>query len=183
MHIRRDEFETQRRYYLPLMQKSFFIHPTDIMYAIGCDATNNTLVMKLRLLKHWQTKPFNIIAPSKEWIKEHIDLPEEALEQFPGPTTIVARLKNLDAVAQEVHLGTGIVGIRMPDHWISRVVNNLNKPIVSTCANRKSGRLMTHIEDGHADLMNACAVILHEGIKSGQQPTFIDYTQTNLITE
>jgi tRNA threonylcarbamoyl adenosine modification protein (Sua5/YciO/YrdC/YwlC family) len=165
------------------MKKSFFIHPTDLMYGIGCDATNNNLVMKLRLLKHWQSHPFNIIAPSKEWIRQHVDLPEDALDHLPGPVTIVARLKNLDAVAQEVHLGTGIIGIRMPKHWITTVVARLGKPIVSTCANKRAETLMTHIEQGHPDLMDACAVILHEGVKSGQRAAFIDYSETTILTE
>ncbi|MFT4250763.1 MAG: Sua5/YciO/YrdC/YwlC family protein [Candidatus Woesearchaeota archaeon] len=183
MYVKREDLVEQRRYYLPLLKKSFFIHPTDLMYAIGCDATNNNLVLKLRVLKHWQTQPFNIIAPSKEWIRENVDVPEEALNQLPGPVTIIARLKNPSAVATEVHIGTHVVGIRMPKHWISSIVAHLGVPIVSTCANKRAQTLMTHIHNGHEELLNICSVVVDEGEKSGQQPMFIDYTQTTILTE
>lgn len=182
MYINREELRAQRRYYIPLLKKSFFIHPTDLMYSIGCDATNNSLVMKLRLLKHWQQHPFNVIAPNKQWILDNMDVPQEALDHLPGPVTIIGRLTNPDAVAHEVHLGTNIIGVRIPKHWVSGLVAHLDKPIVSTCANKRAQCLMTQLEDGHPDLLEACAIILHEGTKSGQQPVFIDYSETTIVT-
>ena len=185
MLVRREEVEAQKRYYYPLLRKSIFIHPTDLMYSIGCDARNNPLVMRLRVLKHWQTHPFNIIAPSKEWIREHTDLPEEALNQLPGPITLVGHLTNPDALAQEVHLGTNVIGVRIPDHWIAQVVNKLGFPIISTCANKRSHELMTSIDDAHPELVRTAKLVLHEGVKSGKQPLFIDYTEKEqqIITE
>ena len=183
MLVRREEVEAQKRYYYPLLRKSIFIHPTDVMYGIGCDARDNTLVMRIRVLKHWQTHPFNIRAPSKEWIREHMDLPEEALRHLPGPVTIIGRLKNEQAIASEVHLGTNIIGVRIPNHWISSVVEKLGFPIVSTCANKRAQQLMTCIDDAHPDLVRSAKIVLHEGVKTGDQPLFIDYTEEQLITE
>ncbi len=184
MLVRREDVEAQKRYYYPLLREAIFIHPTDLMYGIGCDATNDQLVMRLRVLKHWQTHPFNIIAPSKEWIREHIELPEEALEQLPGPVTLIGRLKNPQAIAQEVHLGSNVVGVRIPDHWIAQIVNTLGHPIVSTCANKRAQRLMTCLDDAHPELVRSAKIVLHEGVKSGKQPLFIDYTeQEQVITE
>lgn len=183
MLVRREEVEAQKRYYYPLLQESLFIHPTDHMYNIGCNATNNNLVMRLRVLKHWQTHPFNIIAPNVQWIREHMTLPEEALKHLPGPVTLIGRLKNPEALAQEVHLGSNIIGVRIPNHWIAQVVDKLGFPIVSTCANKKAQSMMTCIDDAHPELVRSAKIVMHEGIKQGRQPLFIDYTEEQLITE
>lgn len=183
MLVRREEVEQQKRYYYPKLQKSLFIHPTDLMYGIGCDARSEKLVMKLRVLKHWQTHPFNIIAPSKDWIREHMDLPEDALDHLPGPVTLVGQLTSTEALAQEVHLGTNIIGVRIPNHWISEMVRSLGFPIVSTCANKRAQELMTCIDDAHPELVKKAGLVIHEGVKSGKQPLFIDYSEQPVITE
>jgi L-threonylcarbamoyladenylate synthase len=183
MQIGRSDLELQERYYLPVLSRSLFIHPTDSHYSIGCDATNKLLVMRLRLLKRWHSQPFSVIAPSKDWIRENLDVPEEALEHFPGPVTIVARLKNDTCVANDVHLGYGTLGVRIPDHWISQVVARLGVPVVTSCANKKAECLMTSLENADKQLVEASAVVLHEGPKNGRPTVFIDYTEGLHIIE
>lgn len=177
MLVRKEDVELQERYFLPMLRDAIFIHPTDSHYGIGCDATNTLLVMKLRLLKRWHSQPFTIIAPSKDWIRENIDLPEEALKHFPGPVTIIARMKNPLCVCQDVHLGYKTIGVRMPDHWIGDVVRRMGKPVVSSCANKKSETLMTSLDDADPALLKSASVVLHEGPKQGRHIVFIDYTE------
>ena len=184
MYAKKEDVELQERYYLPRLKKTIFIHPTDTVYSIGCDATNPRLVMKLRVLKKWQTQPFTVIAPSKEWILHNLDVPQEALNHLPGPVTIIARLKNPDCVAEDVHLGSDTLGVRIPNHWIADVVKKLGFPIVSSCANKRAQNLMTSLDDADKTLVQASEVVLHEGPKQGQPVVFIDYTEgEQLITQ
>lgn len=183
MLVRKEDVELQKRYFLPILKKSIFIHPTDTHYAIGCDATNPRLVMKLRLIKRWQTQPFSVIAPSKQWIVDNLHVPEDALNHIPGPVTIMAHIKNLDCVAQEVHLGTGVLGVKYPGHWITDIIGKVGVPVVSSCANKYAEDLMTSLENADPQLVAAAQVILHEGAKRGRQPVFIDFTESMLITQ
>lgn len=184
MQVRREDVEMQERRFLPLLKRSLFIHPTDTFYGIGCDATNPRLVMRLRLLKRWQTQPFTVIAPSVEWVLENMDVPPEVANLFPGPVTVIARMKNPDCVCHDVHLGSETLGVRIPNHWIADVVAKLDVPVVSSCANKRAEDLMTSIENADKDLVDASEVVLHEGPKKGRAALFIDYTEgTQLITE
>ncbi len=183
MQVLKKEFELQRRFYLPKLSSSIFIHPTDSHYSIGCDATNSLLVTKLRLLKKWHTQPFSVIAPSKKWITDNLDVPQDALNHLPGPIIIIARMKNPDCVCEDVHLGTFVLGVRMPNHWISGVVSELGVPIVSSCANKYAETLMTSIENADKQLLEASDMILHEGAKHGKPLVFIDYTEGTKVIE
>lgn len=181
MLVRRDDLELQERFYLPQLKESIFIHPTDTHYAIGCDATNSRLCLKLRLIKRWHTQPLPIIAPSKDWIRENVDLPEQALRQLPGPVTIMARLKNPDCICPDVHLGKNTIAIRMPKHWIGEIVAKLGIPVISTCANKHSQELMTSLDNADPQLVEAAGLVLHEGPKQGKPMVFIDYTELQII--
>ena len=94
MLVRREDIELQERYFVPLLRKSVFIHPTDTHYAIGCNAKDDLLVLRLRVIKKWHHQPFTVIAPSVDWVLENLDVPEEVATHFPGPTTVIARIKN-----------------------------------------------------------------------------------------
>lgn len=184
MRVVREDVELQGRFFLPKISKSIFIHPTDTVYGIGCDATNKLLVMKLRLIKKWHTQPFTVIAPSKEWVLENLEVPESALKHFPGAVTIIAKLKNPRCVCEDVHLGKNVLGVRIPNHWISNVVSKMGKPVVSSCANKHSEDLMTSLENADPELIKASEVILHEGPKEGKPSVFIDFTEgIQIITQ
>ena len=71
---------------------SLFIHPTDTIYGIGCNAQNSNSVKKIRKLKARSANPFSIIAPSFEWINENCIITKQAeewLKKLPGPYTLI----------------------------------------------------------------------------------------------
>ena len=75
--------------------EKIYVYPTDTIYGIGCDATNDKLVLKIRSIKKRDEKPFSIIAPSKDWIKNNFEIIHpEYLDKLPGPYTLVMKPKN-----------------------------------------------------------------------------------------
>ena len=51
---------------------AIFIYPTDTIYGLGCDATNEGSVALIRNIKYKDgDKPMSIIAPSKDWVLEN----------------------------------------------------------------------------------------------------------------
>ena len=81
-----------------IKEGKLFIHPTDTIYGIGCDATNPHAVEKVKeLKKRPKNSALSIIAPSKDWIRENCELTKEATEwlgKLPGPYTLILKLKN-----------------------------------------------------------------------------------------
>jgi L-threonylcarbamoyladenylate synthase len=160
-----------------------FIYPTDTIYGIGCDATNDASVRRLRELKARDKKPFSVIAPSMDWINENCapsDKSKALLSKLPGPYTLIIPLKNPRAVCAHANMGMKTIGVRIPDHWISELVAELNKPIITTSVNL-SGQSpafeLSEFENFGVDF------IIYEGEKRGKPSTVIDLTQNGKIVQ
>lgn len=147
--ISKEELRERLIPYLKILSQNLFVHPTDTIYGLGCDATNTKLVKKLREVKNNHDKPFSVIAPSKEWILENCDVKgmEKNLDLLPGPTTLILPLKNTDCVSSQTNLSFDTIGVRIPNHWFSEIVSLLNIPIITTSANVLGDELITSIDE------------------------------------
>ena len=148
-----------------------FIHPTDTIYGLGCDATNADAVAKIRSLKKREDDPFSVIAPSKKWIKENCEVNEEAetwLKKLPGPYTFIMKMKNKEAIADNVNPGISTVGVRIPNHWVKDVVKDLGIPIVTTSANQTGKDFMTSMDNLDPEIKKGLDFAVYEGEKKGR---------------
>ena len=181
-----EEFNLERASILDaIISGSVFIHPTDTIYGLGCNAQNSGSVKKLRQLKSRAKNPFSVIAPSLEWIHSNCVVTkegEEWLDRLPGPYTLILKLKGR-CVAKEVNLGLKTLGIRMPNHWIRTVVADVNVPVVTTSVNRSSEDYMTSLEDLDHSIQGGVDFALYEGEKEGNPSKIIDLTDTVKIIE
>jgi L-threonylcarbamoyladenylate synthase len=156
-----------------------FIHPTDTIYGIGCDATNEEAVMTIRTLKNRPEQSFKVIAPSKQWIIENCIIPEEAydiLAQLPGPVSLKLLLKNPSAVCKAIHPTDNYIGIRLPNHWITKVVEAYGKPVLTTSANKVGERFMVELDDLDSDIKGSMHFMINEGALRGQHSQMHDFT-------
>jgi len=159
-----------------------FIYPTDTIYGIGCDATNDAAVKKVRKLKGRETKPFSVIAPSIEWIHQNCELSDKAkgwLVKLPGPYTLILPLKNPKAVCVEANKGLNTIGVRIPHHWIAQLAEAVNKPIISTSVNmvgQPPATTQEQLEEFEVDF------IIYEGPLTGKPSTLVDLSKGEQIT-
>ncbi len=178
--IEKEEIKKYRTEILSMLSKGdVFIYPTDTIYGIGCDATNDEAVKKVREIKERPTKPFSVIAPSKEWIREHCEVTEKEepwLRKLPGPYTLILNLKKQNNVSKMVNPGFDSIGVRMPDHWILDLVEEFGKPIITPSANVSGGEFMTSNDDMDPRLKSMTNVLLYEGEKKGQPSTIVNLT-------
>lgn len=186
--INKNEFETSKRKYTKIMLEDVFIYPTDSIYGIGCDATNEKLVEKIRELKANNTQPFSIIAPSKEWVYENCVVSKKdkkyvenlgnliKINNQDHRFTLILKLKNKNTLAKNVVPGKDSIGVRIPNHWFSEIINTINVPIITTSANKTGSNFMTKIDDLESSIKNNVAFILYEGEKKGNPSTIINLT-------
>lgn len=129
--------------------------PTDTVYGLGADATNNEAVEKIFAAKGRPTdRPISVlIANYKDIEKYALDVPPEVFklaEKFwPGPLTII--LKNAGLFAPAVTPSKTTVGLRMPDHPLTLdFIKKCGRPLATPSANstgRPSPTLATHVLD------------------------------------
>ena len=161
-----------------IIDGAVFIYPTDTIYGLGCNALKSAPVKKIRDIKNRAKNPFSVIAPSKQWIFDNCVIEEEAvkwIEKLPGPYTLILKVKN-SAVAKEVNSNLNTLGIRIPDHWFSSFVEELEVPIVTTSANKAGSNFMTSLDNLDLDIKNNVDFIIYEGEKKGSPSKIIDLT-------
>lgn len=115
------------------------LYPTDTIWGIGCDATNEEAVQKIFSLKQRaESKSMIILVADKESISEYaLPLPEKIRKIIAGyevPVSVIyAGAKNL---ATNLIAADGSIAIRViKDEFCNALISSFGKPIVSTSAN------------------------------------------------
>ena len=162
-----------------LQQHAVFIYPTDTVYGLGCDATNEQAVQRIRAIKQRDAKPFSVIAPSLTWIEEHCVVPDYAgawLSKLPGAYTLVFALKSSvqRPVAPAVS-STATLGVRIPKHWCASLATTLDTPIIATSANLSGKPPFAALppvpaQDG---FFNQVDFVIDEGVLPGKASTVV----------
>lgn len=180
--LTKEEIDVNKEVILEVIKNgTVFIHPTDTIYGIGCNALDEGCVDEVREIKGRPESPFSVIAPSKDWIRKNCVVNKEAekwLEKLPGPYTLI--LKARDNIAKNVAPGLDTLGVRIPDHWFSKIVEELNIPVVTTSANRVGEDFMTSLENIDDDIKMGVEFIVYEGEKHGRPSKIVDLTKEEI---
>jgi len=119
------------------------VFPSDTVYVLAVDPTNQAAVDKLLSFKNrWTGKAISIAVLDKKMALDYVYLSDNAENIYanllPGPFTIVSAGKH--RVAKGIEAEDGTLGIRIPDNKnIFDLIKILGKPITATSANL-SGR-------------------------------------------
>jgi tRNA threonylcarbamoyl adenosine modification protein (Sua5/YciO/YrdC/YwlC family) len=120
-----------------LKKGGLIIYPTDTVYGLGCDITNNKALEKIARIKGVKLDKANFsfvckdLSNLSDYVKQ-IDQPTFKLlkRTLPGPYTFILEGNNN---LPKVFKKKKTVGIRVPDNNITRaIVSALGNPIVST---------------------------------------------------
>lgn len=120
------------------------IYPTDTIYGLGADALSDEAILKVYEAKHRPlSMPMSIAVSTSEMIYGLAWVDEAAaciIENFlPGPVTVVLPPRN--CLPQILTGGTGMIGIRIPDHPVPiSLIDELDCPITATSANMSGAR-------------------------------------------
>lgn len=178
--ITKEEFYLKQHIYLKeLSEGKIFVHPTDTIYGLGAIASNDDSVKKIRELKK-SKHPFSIIVPDEDWIRKNCFVNEEVMEwlkKLPGPFTFILNLRNKNAVSKYVNCDLDTIGIRIPNHWIFRIVKNLEEPLVSTAATSKDGIIIEDPDDVDPEFENSVDFFINDSIMLKKPSIVIDLTK------
>lgn len=122
-----------------LREGGVILYPTDTIWGLGCDATNDEAVKKIFAIKsRIDSKSLLILVDSvgmlERYVKEIPEIAYELTDVSDKPLTIIyPGAKNL---AASIPAEDGSVGIRIcQDEFCNQLIGRFRKPIVSTSAN------------------------------------------------
>lgn len=125
--------------------------PTDTVYGLVGDATNEEVINKIFDLKQREKeKPLLILISNLDMLNHYVEniskIELKIINHFwPGPLTIIfANKKNL---SDTLTSGKKEIAIRMPNNRdLLDLINKLNKPIIATSANIAHKKTITSID-------------------------------------
>ncbi|MBU2018389.1 MAG: threonylcarbamoyl-AMP synthase [Bacteroidetes bacterium] len=145
------------------------LYPTDTIWGIGCDATDDQACRKIMQLKNRpDEKSFILLMDSFRMVEQYIpDFAEvvyELVDIADKPLTII--YPNAQKLAESVIASDGSVAIRITkDPICLGLIRGLRKPIVSTSANISASASPTCFDDVEKELKTGVDFILDERIK------------------
>jgi L-threonylcarbamoyladenylate synthase len=155
------------------------LYPTDTVWGLGCDATNEEGIKKILEIKgRGKGKHLLLLVKDEDMLKKYVeqipDLAKDLLKSSSCPTTIIyPKAKNLP-----LHLlsENGSIGIRIPNHdYCQRLLDELNVPLVSTSANLSGMPTPQSFTDIDERIKNAVDYIAEEERENNEikQPSAI----------
>jgi L-threonylcarbamoyladenylate synthase len=138
------------------------IYPTETVYGLGADATNQKAVDKLLKFKGQRgLKPILIAVSDQKMAEKYVQLNDTARRLYqtflPGPVAVISRIKRSDpaergrtlrSLAQGIASPEETVGVRIPDYpLVLKIIKAFGKPITSTSANISGAKNPWSIQD------------------------------------
>ena len=154
------------------------IMPTDTIYGIIGDATNEDVINKVYEVKERpHDKPLLILVSNLSMLHELVtEIPKETekiINKFwPGPLTIL--FKKSSKVSDVLTANSSLVAIRMPnDKLLLNIMNHLNRPLISTSANISSHDAITNPNQLEEKMKEKIDLIVDEGTVNNEASTLI----------
>lgn len=151
-----------------LNEGKIVIFPTETVYGIGVDATNEKAVDDLFITKNRSKEnPVNILIGKKEDLNDLVEKPniieQRLIDNFmPGPLTLILKKKKI--IPDNVTANTNYVGIRIPKNDIAlKLLEKTNKPLATPSANISGKPSGTNIKDIYEEFNGKVEYIIDGG--------------------
>lgn len=128
------------------------ILPTDTIYGLSGDVRRAAVVERVADLKQ-RRQPPTVLPHDDTWARQLVaegsrDLYDRLRRQHRGAYTLLFPVSDQAAeLLPPMVTATGLVGLRWPDHWISRLAGEAQVPLLSTSANVTGQPFMTSGDD------------------------------------
>ena len=163
--------------------------PTETVYGLGADATNNLAIAKIFNAKNRPSfNPIIVHVSSKNMVERLgilTSLSEKIIETFcPGPLTIILERKKDSGLSDLLSAGLKTTAFRIPDNSVAiKLLKNFNKPIAAPSANKSGYLSPTKAEHVYDQFKNNkdIPIILDDGkTKVGLESTVVYEGNNNI---
>jgi L-threonylcarbamoyladenylate synthase len=150
-----------------------FVYPTDTVYGLGCNALNEESVSRIKLIKaREKEKPLSVIAPSKEWIKEHLVTDKIDIDKYlPGPYTLILWKKEKNFMFNVSPTDT--LGVRIPNNDFTKLVEKAGVPFITTSVNLSGEKPAASLFEVKTEILSNVDIVLDGGTLQGTPSTII----------
>ncbi len=167
-----------------LKRGGVIIYPTDTIYGLGCDITNQKAIEKVCKIRGFKLEKANLsficydLSHISDYIKPIDNTTFRILKKaLPGPFTFIFNANN--NVPKLLSSNKKTVGIRVPDNSIARcIVKELGNPIVSTSI-RDDDELVEYGTDPeliHEKFEDLVDLVIDGGYGDNEPSTVVDFT-------
>lgn len=142
------------------------LYPTDTIWGIGCDATNEEACQKILELKNRpKEKSFIVLMDSVQMLEKYVpefhEICYDLIDLAEKPLTII--YPSSKGLALSVIAADGTVGIRITkDPICLKLIRAMRKPLVSTSANISGKAIPTSFSEIDQLLKNGVEAVLEE---------------------
>ncbi len=164
------------------------LYPTDTVWGIGCDATNEAAVSKIfRLKKRQDEKSMIVLVAEEKDVLQYTASTDLAvfdyLQKTSKPTTVI--YDGAIGLAANLVAADGSVGIRIcKDIFCRHLVKRFRKPIVSTSANISGEPTAASFAAITAAIKNGVDYIVHyrqDDLKPAQPSSVIRWKDGEIV--
>ena len=170
-----------------IKEGGIILYPTDTVWGIGCDATNEEAIKKIYALKkRVESKSMIVLMNSERMIynvfKEVPEVAWQILDLSEKPTTLI--LDNPRNVAKNIIAEDNTLGVRLVnDPFCFKLMERMKKPLVSTSANISGILSPTSFKEISPEIINGVdyVVNLHREKIAGKPSTIIKLTNDSQV--
>lgn len=162
------------------------IMPTDTVYGIIGDATNEDVIKKVFDIKKRDfNKPLLMLVNGTDMLKRYVDNVRE-LEQniidkyWPGPVTIVFNKNN--CVSNLLTANQDTVGVRYPNNeLLLDIISKINRPLLSTSVNISGKSNVIDLKNIEDEIRNSVDFIMDGGVCDNLASTIIKCKDDEIV--
>ncbi len=185
MQQTKDKLQQEVEATLEVLRKGgIILYPTDTVWGIGCDATNEESVARIYALKRSENKKsMLVLCGSADMAVRYVNrapgIAFEVQEMATSPLTLI--LPGATGVAPNLIPEEGTLGIRIPDHEFCReLLRRFNRPIVSTSANISGEPTPKRLSEISREIIDGVDYVVNprfEGHPTGKPSSIIAFTE------
>lgn len=153
-------------------------YPTDTVYGLGCDPSNDKAVGRLFQVKDRQAKPVPVLCAGPAVAEALVELNGAAVRlaklHWPGALTIVAPLKEGARLSRLLDQGSGYLGVRVPRSALClELAEKVGGAITGTSANLSGRPSCRTAAEVLASLDGRIQLVIDGGKLRGKESTVV----------